>query len=92
MKLVIASLLFASSIASAASTHVDGHVRRDGTYVPPHFRTTPDSSLTNNYSTQGNYNPYTGREGTVNPYAPPSPSSSGFSNPYNAPDRRSGYR
>ena len=27
---------------------VDGYLRADGTWVEPHFRTSPDSSLTNN--------------------------------------------
>lgn len=54
--------------AQAGSTYVDGHFRRDGTYVPGHYRTTPDSSRLNNWSTQGNTNPYTGQRGTVDPY------------------------
>ncbi len=29
---------------------VDGYHRADGTWVEPHFRTSPDSSLTNNLS------------------------------------------
>lgn len=88
MKSLLASLLLASTVASAASTHVDGYVRRDGTYVPPHYRTTPDNSRMNNWSSQGNMNPYTGERGTVNPYAPPNPSSNAFDNPYGSSDRR----
>jgi hypothetical protein len=57
--------------AALAATHVDGYMRKDGTYVPPHYRTVPDNSRTNNFSSQGNINPYTGREGTVNPYTLP---------------------
>lgn len=30
--------------------HVDGYERADGTWVEPHYRTAPDSSLTNNLS------------------------------------------
>jgi hypothetical protein len=57
-----------SAIAFGKDVYVQGHVRKDGTYVQPHFRTAPDSNPYNNYSTQGNTNPYTGKKGTVNPY------------------------
>lgn len=60
-----------ASLASAQSTvNVRGHVRSDGTYVPPHTRTAPNSSRTDNWSSQGNVNPHTGEVGTVDPYAP----------------------
>ncbi|MDO9533282.1 MAG: hypothetical protein Q7O12_14305 [Deltaproteobacteria bacterium] len=54
-------------------TTVQGYTRKDGTYVQPHHRTAPDNSRFNNYSTQGNVNPYTGQMGTVNPYTQPQP-------------------
>ncbi len=65
--LVISILIFAGS-AFAKDTYVKGYNRNNGTYVQPHYRTSPDNSLHNNYSTKGNVNPYTGRKGTVNPY------------------------
>ena len=65
--LVISILIFAGS-AFAKDTYVKGYNRSNGTYVQPHYRTSPDNSLHNNYSTKGNVNPYTGRKGTVNPY------------------------
>lgn len=46
------------------SHRVDGHIRRDGTYVAPHVRTDPNHRVQDNYSTQPNYNPYTGTTGT----------------------------
>lgn len=64
-----------------ADTFVRGYTRKDGTYVQPHYRSNPDGNRFNNFSTQGNTNPYTGRAGTVDPYAPayrPAPG-------YNAP-------
>jgi hypothetical protein len=68
-------LLAATFAASAWSqTYVKPHVRKDGTYVEGHYRSSPDSSRLNNYSTQGNYNPYNGQTGTVNPYQPVQPS------------------
>lgn len=52
------------------SNTVQGHTRKDGTYVAPHTRSKPDSSVNNNWSTKGNTNPYTGASGTKrgNPY------------------------
>ena len=50
--------------AASAQVRVDGHVRKDGTYVPPHVRTAPNSTRNDNWSTKGNTNPTTGREGT----------------------------
>lgn len=44
---------------------VHGHVRKDGTYVAPHHRTAPDKNFNNNWSTDGNVNPYTGESGKL---------------------------
>lgn len=55
--------------AFAKDTYVKGYVKKDGTYVQPHYRTSPDSNPYNNYSTKGNTNPYTGKEGTKDPYS-----------------------
>jgi hypothetical protein len=68
-----------SSAAEAAKksgggpTSVRGHTRRDGTYVAPHKRSSPDKSRTNNWSAKGNANPYTGKKGTQDPYRPRPP-------------------
>ena len=51
-----------------ADVFVNGYYRNDGTYVQPHYRSNPDGNILNNWSTQGNVNPYTGKTGTVNPY------------------------
>ena len=56
---------FAHSQAEGAS--VEGYFRRDGTYVSPYQRTTPDSNPYNNYNFPGNYNPNTGRITPGNP-------------------------
>lgn len=47
-----------------ADVWIDGYYRRDGTYVKGHYRSSPDSSVSNNWSTKGNVNPYTGEKGT----------------------------
>lgn len=57
-----------------ADERVKGYYRdSDGdgykeTYVNPYSRTEKDNNPYNNYSTQGNTNPYTGEKGYVNPY------------------------
>lgn len=66
--------LLAVAPAVAQSTHsVRGYTRSDGTYVPPHIQTNPNSTRNDNWSTKGNVNPYTGREGTKDPDASNSP-------------------
>lgn len=69
MKILIAIFLVLLIPLSvfARDVHVKGYVRKDGTYVQPHYRTAPDSTISNNYSTKGNVNPYTGEAGTVDP-------------------------
>lgn len=53
-------------------THVNGYLKRNGTYVAPYMRTAPNATRLDNWSTKGNVNPYTGKAGTKDPYAPPS--------------------
>jgi hypothetical protein len=63
-------LLLATLVALSATTTVDaqvsvsGYYRKDGTYVRPHHRSSPDGNFRNNWSTVGNVNPYTGKVGT----------------------------
>jgi hypothetical protein len=52
----------------AGSVRVQGYYRSNGTYVAPYTRSSPNSTRLDNYSTKGNYNPYTGAAGTQNPY------------------------
>jgi len=66
--LVISILVIFAGSAFARDTRVKGYYRSNGTYVQPHYRTSPDNSLLNNYSTKGNVNPYNGRKGYVSPY------------------------
>lgn len=62
-KLFILFSLILVSIAFA-DTWVNGYTRKDGTYVPGHYRSSPDGDASNNWSTKGNTNPYTGERGT----------------------------
>lgn len=43
---------------------VGPHLRRDGTFVSPHRRSTPNREWRDNWSTSPNTNPDTGRIGT----------------------------
>ena len=64
-KLVI--FLIAMVVMSAvalADTYVNGYFRSNGTYVAPHYRSSPNSTTRDNWSTYGNTNPYTGKSGT----------------------------
>lgn len=64
--------LIGLACAAQADTYVRGYTRSNGTYVQPHYQTAPNSTKLDNYSTRGNYNPYTGKAGTVDPYKAPS--------------------
>ena len=63
----VLSLLFVSKI-SYAQVYVRGYNRANGTYVGGHYRSSPNASKLDNYSTKGNINPYTGQKGTKNPF------------------------
>jgi hypothetical protein len=73
--------LFAAANSFAQSTvYVQGYTRSNGTYVQGHYRTAPDATITNNWSTVGNVNPYTGKPGTVS-YSSSTSSYSTYSSP-----------
>jgi hypothetical protein len=70
LKVIIAAaaiVLASYATAAAKTTHVEGYVRKDGTYVAPHERSAPDRSYNNNWSTTPNINPYTGQQGSRSP-------------------------
>jgi hypothetical protein len=52
--------------SAVADVSVRGHFRKDGTYVAPHMRSSPNSTTLDNWSTKGNVNPYNGQVGTKN--------------------------
>jgi hypothetical protein len=66
---VIAGLLV--STGASGQVRVKGYVTKNGTYVAPYYRSSPNSTKLDNYSTKGNINPYTGKAGTVDPYSNP---------------------
>jgi hypothetical protein len=57
---LLASILYFSTVANA-QVHVRGYFRSNGTYVQPHWRSSPDGNPYNNWSFPGNVNPYTGK-------------------------------
>ena len=71
--LVVLAMFVFSGIAIGAD-YVKGSWRdtdRDGvkdTYVDGYYRTSPNNTKFDNYSTKGNVNPFTGKEGTEKPY------------------------
>lgn len=84
MKAIIgmAALAAVSCVSLAADQQVGGYIRQDGTYVQPHHRTAPNDTRVDNYGSRPNVNPYTGQQGTRDPYAQPQPQ-----NPYGQPQR-----
>ncbi|MEM3484058.1 MAG: hypothetical protein QXI12_00365 [Candidatus Methanomethyliaceae archaeon] len=67
--LIFAVLLGTAAVCFAKDVYVGGHLRLNGTYVAPHYRSRPDGNFWNNWSTWPNVNPYTGKIGTR--YYPP---------------------
>lgn len=44
---------------------VNSYIKSNGTLVQSHYRTAPDNTILNNWSTYPNINPYTGKIGTI---------------------------
>lgn len=76
---LLGNISFAQS--NRCAVKVGPYVKSDGTVVKEHWRSAPDNSFSNNWSTLGNFNPYTGKEGTK---THPSSTSSSSINYYNA--------
>lgn len=56
-----------SAFGQVNSNHhwVKGHTKSNGTYVEGYFRTNPNHTKNDNYTTIGNINPFTGAEGAL---------------------------
>jgi hypothetical protein len=68
MRKLLLAIAILLSYNAFADVYVNGYYRQNGTYVEPHYRSSPNGTTLDNFSTQGNVNPYTGQAGTVNPY------------------------
>ena len=76
MKKILLILAVVASPTPQADTYVDGYTRSNGTYVMPHYRSDSNSNQYDNYSSQGNSNPYTGSTGyQANEYTTQQPQS-----------------
>lgn len=65
MRIAIAvAALLVAEIAAAQQTYVRPYIRQDGTIVQPHFRTPSNSQRWDNWSSENNQNPWTGKRGT----------------------------
>lgn len=56
-------LLALLATTAQADEYVNGYYRQDGTYVEGHYRTHRNQQRWDNYSSQGNQNPWTGEKG-----------------------------
>jgi hypothetical protein len=68
MKTIITTLLAALAISAgslhASDVYVHDYYRSNGTHVDGYYRSSPNDTIRDNWSTRGNYNPYTGQAGT----------------------------
>jgi len=71
--LAFAALPLGYSKGGSGDVYVHGYYRKNGTYVAPYYRSAPNSTKDDNWSTKGNVNPYTGAEGTKNANSPSTP-------------------
>jgi len=65
--LIVICILITFSSA-AKDVYVKGYYKTDGTYVAPHYRSSPNSTVNDNWSTYGNINPHTGEVGSKRIY------------------------
>lgn len=62
--------LFLSINQAEAVVRVRGYYKPStGRYVQSYYRSNSNYTKLDNYSARGNYNPYTGKKGYVNPYS-----------------------
>lgn len=68
MKKIAFFVLLFSSINMFADKHVSGYYKSNGTHVNSYMRSNANSTKSDNFSTYGNINPYTGKVGTKKYY------------------------
>lgn len=64
MKKIAFFILLFASINIFADSHVNGYYKSNGTHVNGYTRSSSNSTKSDNFSTSGNVNPYTGEAGT----------------------------
>lgn len=65
-KIALVIALLVTNVA-IADQYVRGYTKSNGTSVDGYYRSSPNNTVSDNFSTRGNTNPYTGASGTVNP-------------------------
>ena len=68
MKQIILAGVLLGGIAANAQVSVQPYYDCNGVYHQGYERTAPNNTRLDNYSTKGNVNPFTGQEGTKNPF------------------------
>ncbi len=75
MKKILATILVSLIMVLGFSSFTEAAVRVKGYYKPSsgtrvesHYRTSPNKTKFDNWSTKGNINPYTGKKGTASPF------------------------
>jgi len=62
-------LFLAPNFAEARTVKVRSYYKPStGTYVESHYKTSPNKTKLDNYSTKGNSNPYSSKKGKANPF------------------------
>jgi hypothetical protein len=70
LTLIAAIAISAASAFGQGYHYNNGYVDRNGVFHPGHYQTNPNNNPWDNWSTRGNYNPFTGLPGTRTPQAP----------------------
>lgn len=85
--LVLAALLL-SAQSAIADTYVQGYTRADGTYVPGHYRSSPNTTRSDNYGNQTQ--PRTQTYGLPQPSYQRDSDGDGVANQYDYDDNNNG--
>jgi hypothetical protein len=72
--------LLTGFVFSQSHVHVKGYYKSNGTYVKPHYRTSPNNTVYDNWSTYPNVNPYTNQRGTKHYYNNVQPQTKSYQN------------
>lgn len=67
--IAVIGLFSFSGLAQARTVSVRSYYKPSThSYIQSYYKTSPNHTKLDNYSTKGNYNPYTGKWGTKSPY------------------------
>ncbi len=90
MKLALPIILaFVFALPAVAQVNVRGYTRKDGTYVAPHIRSSPNGTKADNYGPSSSSPLYSGR-GSVTPPSTRDSDRDGIANMYDSDDNNNG--